>query len=114
MEDNQFKFKILLEKNGEQREVKLAGSIGEQLDLLRAHGPELEPAIRKFFGDRVTEAMEAWCDEEDVRILSEQEKKKIYFIIFVVFMVFLLICSIIGRYGYKYYKKMLVEDKNET
>jgi len=74
MEDNQFKFKILLEKNGEQREVKLAGSIGEQLDLLRAHGPELEPAIRKFFGDRVTEAMEAWCDEEDVRILSEQEK----------------------------------------
>ena len=48
------------------------------------------------------------------KILSEQEKKKIYFIIFVVFMVFLLICSIIGRYGYKYYKKMLVEDKNET
>lgn len=57
-------YKIFVEKNGERREVT-QGSVIDQLDLVRAHRADLEPALRKYFGDRVYETIVAWeCGDD--------------------------------------------------
>ena len=50
--------KIIVEKNGKQQEVDLkAPPIGEQIDLFKAHGEDLQEQLTQYFGKLVVNTL---------------------------------------------------------